>query len=284
MTELIAEGWKEYELLDTGDGCRLERFGSHTLVRPDPNVLWQPSDPDNAGWKHPGLRYEGRSHRGSWEGVESLQEGWWISEGTAKFKIVPTPFGHVGLFPEQKPQWEWLTEKIKQIPGKARVLNLFAYTGGASIMAALAGAEVCHVDASKASTYKAKENAAASGLPADAIRWIVDDAVKFMQREVRRGSRYDIIIMDPPVFGRGPKGEIWRLEEQLAELAQLAKQLLAETAPGLLINFYATSLYPGSVLRVFENADLPVKLEAGILSIVEKSSKRSLPTGYFLRG
>lgn len=286
MQEIIVPAWKDYELIDSGDGLRLERLGKYTLVRPDSNILWTKTKPDHPAWTNPDLRYTGRSHKGSWEGSTSLLEGWWISYGEMTLKVLPTQFGHIGVFPEQAGHWVWLDEVVHTLSDskkKASVLNLFAYTGAASIVAAKAGATVCHVDASKASIYKAKENAAASDLPETAIRWIVEDALKFLRREVRRGNQYDIILMDPPVFGRGPKGEIWRLEAHIKELAELSRELLPKDGK-LLVNVYATSLYPQSILRVFSQARFADSLQAGSLLIEETISKKSLPTGFFLRG
>ena len=191
----------------------------------------------------------------------------------------------MGLFPEQDGQWQWLQENIASFRLRnnrsPRVLNAFAYTGAASVVAALAGAEVCHLDASAGSVNWAKENAHLSGLPEDAIRWIVDDARKFLQREVRRSRQYDIILMDPPVFGRGPKGEVWRLENGLPELAYLVGRLLAPEPLGFWLNFYATALYPGSIQRLFERVvPLPLKIDA--LQLEEKNNKKNFQTGFSL--
>lgn len=285
MYDLIAKPWSDYELLDSGDGKRLERFGSFTIVRPDSTCIWKPSTPTNKGWFKPDLRYAGSAGKGEWQGDAELLKGWNISWEGARFAIVPTPFRHLSLFPEQSAHWEWLREKVVSIKASGRtprVLNLFAYTGGASVVAAKYGASVCHVDASKASIYKAKDNATLSGLNKDAIRWIAEDAVKFMRREARRGSKYDIIIMDPPVFGRGSQGEIWRLEEGLQELGTLSRDLLSEQADGFLINFYATSLYPDAVRRLMTDI-LPISVKLGALHIQESLSGERLETGFFLR-
>lgn len=282
MNELIAESWPDYQLIDSGDGLRLEQFSKYYIVRPDPNVIWSKSQPTNPSWENPDLLFNGED-RDRWKGDRDLLTGWDLSYKDATFLVQPTPFRHLGLFPEQSIQWDWATDLIKKSPQKPRVLNLFAYTGGASVMAALAGAEVCHVDASKASVFKAKDNALRSGLQEDAIRWIVDDVQKFLRREVRRGNTYDIIIMDPPVFGRGPKGEIWRLEEDVKELISLTKTLFSEKPLGFLLNFYATSLYPQSVLRLVEQEELPFSVELGALCLQEKSSNKLLQTGFFIR-
>lgn len=283
MTTLVTKNWSDYELLDSGDGLRLERYGSFTIVRPDPNVIWKKSNPSSAFWKDPDLSFNPQLRRGEWEGNSELLKGWNIAYQGSNFCLHPTPFRHVGLFPEQASQWDWLQEKISSSKRKVRVLNLFAYTGGASIVAARAGAEVCHVDASKTSIFKAKDNAKLSELQDDAIRWIVDDADKFLKREVRRGNTYDIILMDPPVFGRGPKGEIWRLEEGLSDLVTSAKALFSENPIGFLLNFYATSLYPHSVLRLVEEIGLPFEVELGALYLEQSSEKKLLQTGFFVR-
>lgn len=285
MNEYIAEAWPDYELLDTGNGKRLERFGAHLIVRPDPNILWKPSDPNHQGWQKPDLFYKTDSYKKEWGGALELLQGWKIGYKNAQFIVYPTPFRHLAIFPEQSVNWDWLTILIEKanLGRKPRVLNLFAYTGGASVVAALAGAEVCHVDASKSSTYKAKDNAAASGLQPDAIRWIVDDVTKFMQREVRRGAKYDIIIMDPPVFGRGPKGEIWRLEDNVGQVVKLASQLFSEKPLGFLLNFYATALYPHSVLRIVEEVGLPMPVELGVLYLRQTAQKNIFQTGFFVR-
>ena len=284
--KVVCKGWEDYELLDTGHGERLERFGSHTVVRPDPNVLWDASEPEHPSWQDPDARYVGTAEKSGWQVRDQrLLEGWVIGYGQAKMRVKPTPFRHMGLFPEQAAHWDWLSQTLQGAGGQPKVLNLFAYTGAASVVAALAGAEVCHLDASKGSVYQAKENAKLSGLPETAIRWIVDDALKFMQREVRRGNTYDLIMMDPPVFGRGPKGEIWRLEKGIADLAVAASQLFSEKPLGFLLNFYATSMYPDSIARVVRQAlrkPFP-ELRLGSLLIAEKIAEKQLPTGFFVR-
>lgn len=279
MINLTAPHLENYTLLDTGDGLRLEKLGTHTIVRPDSNVIWKKSNPDLEAWSSPDARYVGKDSKSGWKADKELKDGWKLEEEKAVFKVKLTPFRHLGVFPEQAGHWEWLEEVCK--PG-VKVLNLFGYTGAASIIAAKAGAEVCHLDASAGSVNWAKENAFLSGLPSDAIRWIVDDARKFMKREINREHKYDLIIMDPPVFGRGPKGEIWRLETGLKDLADNSAQLLAGKKSHILVNFYATTLYPDSVKRVFEDS-LKRSLDLGTLFLEEENSKKLVPTGYFLR-
>ena len=286
MIELIASGWKDYELLDSGEGLRLERFNEQYIVRPDPNILWKKSSSDHRGWLNPTAEYTGKSKDDNWLEYQPVPKDWTISYKKARFALKLTPFRHVGIFPEQRGHWDWIEEVVSGFSGKhPKVLNLFAYTGASSVIAALSGGEVCHVDASKSSIMWAKDNAQLSGLPDTAIRWIVDDVLKFLRREVRRGSKYDLIIMDPPVFGRGPKGEIWRLEERVKELAELTAVLLSKQPLGVLVNFYATALYPQSIQRVFTSAyqNKGIELKLGSLVLEETLNKKTLPTGFFLR-
>ena len=210
----IADQWKDYEVIDTSEGEKLERWGDYLLVRPDPQVIW------NTERKHPGWKKKnGHYHRsskggGEWEFFHLPQE-WSIGYRDLTFHLKPFSFKHTGLFPEQAVNWDWFSEIIRNAGRPLKILNLFAYTGGATLSAARAGAAVTHVDASKGMVNWAKENAAASGLSNAPIRWLVDDCVKFVEREIRRGNRYDGIIMDPPSYGRGPKGEIWKIEESI---------------------------------------------------------------------
>lgn len=244
----IADGWKDYEVLDTSSGEKLERWGEYILVRPDPQVIWD--TPHKAPeWK----RKNGHYHRsskggGQWEFFD-LPEQWKISYRDLAFHLKPFSFKHTGLFPEQAVNWDWTSRLIrrrkKESPGKEiKVLNLFAYTGGATAASAKAGASVTHVDASKGIVTWAKENAAASGLSEAPIRYLVDDCVKFVEREIRRGNHYDGIIMDPPSYGRGPKGEIWKIEEKIFPLVELCTQVLCDQPLFFLINSYTTGLQP----------------------------------------
>ena len=243
----IAENWKDYEVLDTSKGEKLERWGDYTLVRPDPQVIWD-TPKTLRGWKRPNAHYH-RSKRGGgeWEFFD-LPEQWSIHYGSLTFQLKPFSFKHTGLFPEQAVNWDWFSDKIRSAKRPVKVLNLFAYTGGATLAAAAAGASVTHVDASKGMVTWAKENAASSGLSDAPIRWIVDDCVKFVEREIRRGNHYDAIIMDPPSYGRGPKGEIWKIEESVYPLIKLCAQLLTDKPLFFLVNSYTTGLQP-AVLR-----------------------------------
>lgn len=255
----IADGWNDYEVLDTSAGEKLERWGNYILVRPDPQVIWNTPHKVRE-WKQKNGHYH-RSNKGGgqWEFFD-LPEQWEISYGNLKFHLKPFHFKHTGLFPEQAVNWEWsgnlIREAKKQNPGKEiKVLNLFAYTGGATVACADAGAAVTHVDASKGMVTWAKENAAASRLANAPIRYLVDDCVKFVEREIRRGNHYDAIIMDPPSYGRGPKGEIWKIEEKIFPLVQLCTKVLADKPLFFLINSYTTGLQP-AVLSYMLNLEI----------------------------
>ena len=239
----IADGWKDYEVIDCSQGEKLERWGKYLLIRPDPQVIWN-TERTAAGWKRPNGHYH-RSSRGGgeWE-FFSLPEQWSIHYKELTFQLKPFSFKHTGLFPEQAANWDWFGEKIHRAGRPIKVLNLFAYTGGATLAAAKAGAAVTHVDASKGMVGWAKENAHASGLSEAPIRWIVDDCVKFVEREIRRGNHYDAIIIDPPSYDRGPKGEIWKIEDSVFPLVELCAKLLSDRPLFFLINSYTTGLAP----------------------------------------
>ena len=239
----IADHWKDYEVIDTSCGEKLERWGRYILLRPDPQVIWK-TEKTVPEWN----RLNGHYHRSSKGGGEweffKLPEEWTISYRELNFRLKPFSFKHTGLFPEQAVNWDWCSERIREAGRPVKVLNLFAYTGGATLAAASAGASVTHVDASKGMVTWAKENAAASHLEDAPVRWLVDDCVKFVEREIRRGNKYDGIIMDPPSYGRGPKGEIWKIEESIYPFMELAAQLLSDDALFFLINSYTTGLQP----------------------------------------
>lgn len=239
----IADQWNDYEVLDTSLGEKLERWGDYLLIRPDPQVIWN-TEKKHTGWK----KKNGHYHRsakggGEWE-FFNLPNEWSIEYRDFTFHLKPFSFKHTGIFPEQATNWDWFSNLIKQAKRPVRVLNLFAYTGGATLSAAKAGAQVTHVDASKGMVNWAKENAAASGLADAPIRWLVDDCVKFVEREIRRGNTYDAIIMDPPSYGRGPKGEIWKIEESIFPFVELTTKILSEDPLFYLINSYTTGLQP----------------------------------------
>lgn len=239
----IADHWKDYEVIDTSCGEKLERWGRYILLRPDPQVIWK-TEKTVPEWN----RLNGHYHRSSKGGGEweffKLPEEWTISYRELNFRLKPFSFKHTGLFPEQAVNWDWCSERIREAGRPVKVLNLFAYTGGATLAAASAGASVTHVDASKGMVTWAKENAAASHLENAPVRWLVDDCVKFVERVIRRGNKYDGIIMDPPSYGRGPKGEIWKIEESIYPFVELAAQLLSDDALFFLINSYTTGLQP----------------------------------------
>ena len=239
----IANDWKEYEVIDTSCGEKLERWGKYTLVRPDPQVIWD-TPKISRGWKNMNAHYH-RSKKGGgeWEFFD-LPQQWDLHYKDLTFHLKPFSFKHTGLFPEQAVNWDWFGDKIRKAGRPIKVLNLFAYTGGATLAAAAAGAQVTHVDASKGMVTWAKENAAASGLSEAPIRWLVDDCVKFVEREIRRGNHYDAIIMDPPSYGRGPGGEVWKLEDELYPLVQKCVSLLSDSPLFFLINSYTTGLQP----------------------------------------
>lgn len=241
----IANGWKDYEVIDASQGEKLERWGKYNLVRPDPQVIWD-SPRQHKGWTKPNAHYHRSSMGGGeWEFFD-LPKQWDITYNELTFHLQPFNFKHTGLFPEQAVNWDWFSEKIKSSGQKQiKVLNLFAYTGGATLAAAKAGAAVTHVDASKGMVTWAKENAVTSGLGEAPIRYIVDDCVKFVEREIRRESKYDAIIMDPPSYGRGPKGEIWKMEDSIHPFIQLCTKLLSEEPLFFLLNSYTTGLQPG---------------------------------------
>ena len=252
----IAENWKDYEVIDCTDGEKLERWGDYLLVRPDPQVIWI-TPKNHKGWKKMNGHYH-RSNKGGgeWE-FFGLPEQWSISYKSLTFNLKPFSFKHTGLFPEQAANWDWFSDLIKKADRPVKVLNLFAYTGGATLAAAAAGASVTHVDASKGMVGWAKENAVSSGLGDAPIRWIVDDCVKFVEREIRRGNHYDGIIMDPPSYGRGPKGEVWKIETSIYPLIQLCSQLMSDKPLFFLINSYTTGLQPAVLNYMISTAILP---------------------------
>ena len=252
----IANQWKDYEVIDTSTGEKLERWGDYILVRPDPQVIWN-TPKNNAGWR----KKNGHYHRsvkggGEWE-FWNLPEEWSIHYKELTFHLKPFSFKHTGLFPEQAVNWDWVSELIRNAGRPIKVLNLFAYTGGATLSAAKAGANVTHVDASKGMVAWAKENAAASGLKDAPIRWLVDDCVKFVEREIRRGNQYDAIIMDPPSYGRGPKGEIWKIEESIYPFIELTTQILTDKPLFYLVNSYTTGLQPAVLTYMIQTALVP---------------------------
>ena len=248
----VSDKWKDYELIDCSKGQKLERWGKHVLIRPDPQAIWDTPrlHPD---WKSPSAVYSrSDSGGGHWE-KSKLPASWQVRYGELCFNVKPMNFKHTGIFPEQACNWDFAMDKIKNASRPINVLNLFAYTGGATVACAKAGASVCHVDAAKGMVSWAKENAAASGLENAPIRWIVDDCAKFAEREIRRGKSYDAIIMDPPSYGRGPGGEVWKLEENLWDFVSLCLNLLSENPLFVIINSYTTGLSPSVLTYISES-------------------------------
>lgn len=290
----IADKWKDYEVLDTSSGEKCERWGDYILVRPDPQVIWN-TPHDIKEWKQKNGHYH-RSNKGGgeWEFI-NLPKEWQISynlpinieDSRLTFNLKPFSFKHTGLFPEQAVNWNWfssiINKKKEENPNKEiKILNLFAYTGGATLSAAKAGAFVTHVDASKGMVNWAKENALSSNISGDRIRWLVDDCVKFVEREIRRGNKYDGIIMDPPSYGRGPKGEIWKIEESIFPFVELSSQLLSDDPLFFLINSYTTGLQP-AVLSYMINTVVTKKhggkVEAEEIGLPVSSNGLVLPCG-----
>ena len=240
----VADKWKDYELIDCSCGERLERWGNVTLIRPDPQVIWK-TEKKNPLWKKADAVYHrSQSGGGNWEIKRKIPDFWTIGYRDLTFNIKTMGFKHTGLFPEQAVNWDYTADVIKNAGRPVKVLNLFAYTGGATVSALAAGASVVHVDASKGMTMWAKENAVSLGVADSPVRWIVDDCIKFVQREIRRGNRYDIIIMDPPSYGRGPGGEVWKLENEVYSFVELCSQVMSDEPLMMLINSYTTGLSP----------------------------------------
>ena len=277
----IAKDWKDYELLDCGGGEKLERWDRQVLVRPDPQAIWE-TDKTGRVWRSANGRYSRSSTGGGHWDKGKLPESWQVHYKDLTFQVKPMNFKHTGLFPEQAVNWDFAMDKIRSAGRPVRVLNLFAYTGGATLAAAAGGAEVFHVDASKGMVAWAKENAAASGLDGCPIHWMVDDCAKFIQREIRRGRRYDGIIMDPPSYGRGPGGEIWKMETSFYPFLQEAAKVLSDDPLFVIINSYTTGLAPSAVAYASDvvfGSLYGGKTEAGELGLPVKESGLVLPCG-----
>ena len=240
----VADGWKDYELLDCSDGERLERWGDVILIRPDPQVIWK-TPKKHPMWKNANARYlRSSTGGGHWEILRKTPDSWRINYKDLSLNVKTMGFKHTGIFPEQAVNWDYTAEIIKKAGRPVKVLNLFSYTGGATVACLKAGAQVVHVDASKGMVAWAKENAAVSSVADRPVRWIVDDCIKFVQREIRRGNKYDIIIMDPPSYGRGPGGEVWKLEDEVYSFVELCTKVLSDDPLMVLINSYTTGLSP----------------------------------------
>ena len=253
----VADQWKDYELIDCSDGERLERWGKYILIRPDPQIIWS-TPRRNPLWKNADARYlRSNTGGGRWEVYRELPDSWNIRYKELLFRVKTMGFKHTGIFPEQAVNWELTASVIKNAGRPVKMLNLFAYTGCATVSALSAGASVTHVDASKGMVLWAKENAAASGVAGENVRWLVDDCKKFVERELRRGNHYDIIIMDPPSYGRGPGGEVWKLENEIYPLVSLCAKLLSEDALMFMINSYTTGLSPSVMSYILSSVITP---------------------------
>lgn len=273
--------WSDYELLDSGDNMKLERFGDIVVARPETQALWKKLRPELWETAHATFSFEEK--KGVWNVKKPVPESWALAWNPARFLVRLTGFKHTGVFPEQAPNWQWLTEKVSKLE-KPQVLNLFGYTGIASVVAAQAGAFVTHVDASKQSLDWAHENATLSNIPEDGIRWMLDDTLAFVKREVRRGAKYAGIILDPPAFGRGAKGEVWKIEEDFPQLLQSLKELLSEKSGSfLLVNGYAAGYASKSFAQAIESTFEETDGESGELYIQESSSDRVIPAGVYVR-
>ncbi len=287
---LIAKSCGDYELLDSGDNEKLERFGEIVVARPETQALWQKQRPEL--WETAHATFSFHDKKGAWNMKKPVPESWQVSWNDAKFLARLTGFKHTGIFPEQAPNWEWLIDRMKDLggrssdegPPRSNVLNLFGYTGIASVVAAQAGAFVTHVDASKQSLDWAHENARLSSIGEDKIRWILDDALAFVKREARRGAKYDGIILDPPAFGRGAKGEVWKIEEDFPVLLESLKEIFSDK-PGsfFLVNGYAAGYAPRSFAQAVESIFGETGGECGELHIKESSSDRVIPAGIYVR-
>lgn len=285
MEILTTEGWEDYQLLDTGNGERLEKFGRYTLVRPDPQICWQPTL-SKTEWDNADAIYvKTGSDKGIWKKKNAVPHRWKMTYKDIMFWAEPTPFKHTGVFPEQHLQWDWMRKQIREARRSTHVLNLFAYTGIASVAAAAEGAKVTHVDASKPSVTWARDNQIASGIADKPIRWIIDDAIKFTSREVKRGVKYDGIIMDPPIYGHGPNGERWDFMKDMPKLLANCEAILSDKPLFIIINAYAISASAfmlGNLIADFTKK-LTGKIEVGELVLQEKSAKRPLSTGIYTR-
>lgn len=282
----IAKDWNDYEIIDMANGEKLERWGNVVLVRPDPQIIWKDKSFSNK-WKNINARYNrSKSGGGNWEYVNKLPKAWQIKYKNLIFNIKPMGFKHTGLFPEQAVNWDWMIDKIQRAKRDIKVLNLFAYTGGATVACSYAGASVCHVDSSKGMVAWAKENIISSKLDKRPVRFIVDDVNKFVNREIRRGNKYDAIIMDPPSYGRGSKGEVWQFEDDIEDLVKICTNVLSENPLFFLINSYTTGISSTvleNILRFNINPKYGGKFSSGEIGLPMSNSKLVLPAGIYGR-
>lgn len=277
-----AENWKDYQLIDCSDSEKLEKWGNIVLIRPDPQIIWKTGHKSQLWNNAHGHYHRSEKGGGHWDFAKKIPESWLISYGDLKFNIRPTGFKHTGLFPEQAVNWDYMSELIRNAGRPINVLNLFAYTGGATLACANAGASVCHVDASKGMVQWARDNAASSGLSDKPIRWIVDDCEKFVAREIKRGRKYDAVIMDPPSYGRGPNQEVWKLEDCIYDLVKLCTGVLSDDPLFFLLNSYTTGLSPSVMAYLLGEtvaAKYGGKVSADEIGLSVKESSFTLPCG-----
>lgn len=284
MTMILSRDWNDYEILDMANGEKLERWGNIYLIRPDPQIIWKDKSKPEL-WKKANAHYHrSKTGGGNWEYLKKVPESWQIKYKNLTFNLKPMGFKHTGLFPEQAVNWDFMIDKIKKANREIKVLNLFAYTGGATVACSYAGATVCHVDSSKGMTAWAKENVNTSNLEGNHIRFIIDDVIKFVQREIRRGNHYDAIVMDPPSYGRGANGEVWNIEESLYKLVELCTQVLSDNPLFFLINSYTTGLSPTILANILS---LTIKkkgsISCGEVGLPMKDSNLILPCGIYGR-
>lgn len=280
----LANNWKDYEIIDMANGEKLERWGGITLIRPDPQIIWkEKSFPSK--WKSANARYaRSKTGGGNWEYKTRIPDKWSVKYKNLVFNIKPMGFKHTGLFPEQAVNWDWMINKIQEEKRDIKVLNLFAYTGGATVACLSAGASVCHVDSSKGMVQWAKENVISSKLQDRQVRYIIDDVVKFVEREIRRGNTYDAIIMDPPSYGRGAKGEVWQFEENISDLVNLCTKVLSDNPLFFLINSYTTGISPEVLSNILKiNVKYKGKISAGEIGLPMQNSNLVLPCGIYGR-
>lgn len=280
----IASNWKDYEILDMANGEKLERWKNIVLVRPDPQIIWKNKSFPNK-WEDVNARYiRSSTGGGNWDFNKKVPANWQIKYKDLTFNIKPMGFKHTGLFPEQAVNWDWMINKIKHANRDIKVLNLFAYTGGATVACSYAGASVCHVDSSKGMVTWAKENIISSGLEKNPVRYIIDDVVKFVNREIRRENKYDAIIMDPPSYGRGTNGEVWKFEENIADLVELCTRVLSDKPLFFLINSYTTGISSTVLENILKlNIKAKGKLSSGELGLPMSDSNLILPCGIYGR-
>lgn len=283
---LIADNWKDYTLIDASDGAKLEKWGDIYLSRPDPQAIWSQKTEKTMWQNAHAVYHRSKSGGGKWEYKKKIPESWQINYRELVFNVKPMGFKHTGIFPEQAVNWDFIIDKISNANREIKVLNLFAYTGGATVASAYAGAKTVHVDASKGMVNWAKENAASSGLKDAPIRYIVDDCVKFVEREIRRGNKYDAIIMDPPTYGRGPKGELWRFEDELFSLVKKCNEILSDNPLFFIVNSYTSGIshiVVSNVLSYIVKAQHGGEVTSDELGLKMSSNGLVLPCGYTTR-